>query len=76
MAAPRAKGNAMSQSKKHKWFCCIGQPALCSGYFTDDLLPCVCGVDGTVLSALNQIAIPAQPLPDSQPIPDTLPLSA
>jgi hypothetical protein len=66
----------MSKPTKHESFCFAGQPALCSGYFADDLLPCACGVDGTVLSALNQIAVPVKPLLDGKPIPDALPLSA
>ena len=61
---------------KHQPYCFAGQPAPCEGYFTNDALPCVCGVNGNVLSALSETAIPAVPL--EQIIPEVLhwPLSA
>ena len=36
----------------HREYCFAGQPATCPGYFAGDVLPCVCGVEGTVLEAL------------------------
>jgi hypothetical protein len=51
VAAPRA----------HREYCFAGQPAACPGYFAGDILPCVCGADGTVLQALSRIAIPVIP---------------
>jgi hypothetical protein len=40
----------------HKWFCFAGQPAPCVGLFPDDVLPCVCGALGDLISALSQVA--------------------
>jgi hypothetical protein len=45
----------------HRPDCFAGQPAACPGYFADDVLPCVCGVDGTALQALGRIAMPVVP---------------
>ncbi len=44
---------------KHKPFCYAGQPAPCKGYFPNDVLPCICGVEGSVTVALAQLC----PLP-------------
>jgi len=68
----------------HKPFCFANQPAACTGYFAKDALPCVCGVSGSLLSALSQVAIPAvpireQPLAEVQYLPSKVydwPLSA
>jgi len=54
----------------HKLYCFAGQPAACAGYFAKDVLPCVCGVSGSLLSALNQVAIPATPA--REPLPGTV----
>jgi len=61
----------------HRAYCFAGQPAGCPGYFADDVLPCVCGVDGTVLEALSRIAVPAAPPASDEPAkPHVTPLSA
>jgi len=44
---------------KHEHFCFAGQPAPCKGYFPNDVLPCVCGVEGDAVTALSQVAVPA-----------------
>jgi hypothetical protein len=49
----------MTGESKHKHFCFAGQPAPCKGHFRNDVLPCICGVKGDVLTALNQLGIPA-----------------
>lgn len=49
----------MKGESKHAHFCFAGQPAPCKGYFPNDVLPCVCGVEGDVVSALSQVAVPA-----------------
>jgi len=49
----------MKRGSKHEHFCFAGQPAPCEGYFLDDLLPCVCGAEGDVLTALSRLAVPA-----------------
>ena len=66
----------MSAPTIHKPYCFAGQPALCPGYFTNDVLPCVCGVKGNVLSALSKVAIPAVPLKQVTPEVHLLPMSA
>ena len=43
---------------KHKPFCFAGQPAACKGYFPGDLLPCICGVEGSVTKELARLCIP------------------
>jgi hypothetical protein len=60
----------------HANHCFAGQPAPCPGYFADDALPCVCGSDEHLLSALSQVALPAVPVQDSTPVVHILPLSA
>jgi len=49
----------MECKSKHEQFCFAGQAAPCKGYFPSDVLPCVCGGDGTVIRALSQVAVPA-----------------
>jgi hypothetical protein len=49
----------MKGESKHKHFCFAGQPAPCKGYFSNDVLPCVCGAEGDVVSALSQVAVPS-----------------
>ena len=49
----------MATGKKHKPFCSAGEPAPCTGYFAGDVLPCVCGSDGTATEALKEVAVPA-----------------
>jgi len=44
---------------KHADFCFAGQPAPCEGYFPGNRLPCVCGAEGNVATALAQVAVPA-----------------
>ena len=46
----------------HKLYCFAGQSAPCTGYFAKDALPCVCGVSGSLLSTLSEVAIPAVPV--------------
>jgi hypothetical protein len=60
----------------HKAYCFAGQPATCLSYFTNDVLACVCGVNGNVLSALSQIVIPAVPLEQTTSEIHLVPLSA
>jgi hypothetical protein len=52
------------ESQKHAAHCFAGQPAECPGYFEEDVLPCVCGLSGTVLEALNAVAVPVAPIGD------------
>jgi hypothetical protein len=53
------KRNTMGSGSKHKHFCFAGQPAPCEGYFLNDVLPCVCGAEADVVTALYRIAVPA-----------------
>jgi len=48
----------MKNENKHEHFCFAGQPAPCEGYFANDVLPCVCGLEGDVLEALSRVAVP------------------
>jgi hypothetical protein len=67
----------MIRLKMHKSYCFAGQPAPGTGYFDDDVLPCVCGVSGDVLSALSQVAVPVIPIGSEVPAEiHLLPLSA
>src|SRR5580693_10651006 len=50
---------AAARPRTHLEYCFAGQPAPCVGYFAGDLLPCVCGAEGTVLEALHQVISPA-----------------
>jgi len=43
----------------HKNYCFAGQPAPCLGYFPGDVLPCVCGAEGDILQALEQVTVGA-----------------
>lgn len=49
----------MEDGSKHEHFCFAGRPALCKGYFPNDVLPCICGVTGNVLAALSALGLPA-----------------
>jgi hypothetical protein len=49
----------MEGKSKHEHFCFAGRPAPCKGYFPNDVLPCVCGAEGDVITALSQVAIAA-----------------
>jgi hypothetical protein len=49
----------MNRRIEHKSFCFAGQPAPCTGYFPGDVLPCICGAEGDVTTALSQTALPA-----------------
>jgi len=51
---------------RHADFCAAGQPAPCPGYFSDDILPCVCGATGDVFAALELVALP-MPLAGNPP---------
>ena len=49
----------MNLQTKHEPYCFAGQPALCSGYFEGDMLPCICGTEGDAITALSELALPA-----------------
>ncbi|MFN7992051.1 MAG: hypothetical protein U0Q18_00525 [Bryobacteraceae bacterium] len=49
----------MADETRHKPFCSGGEPAPCKGYFAGDVLPCVCGAEGTATEALKEVAMPA-----------------
>lgn len=42
---------------EHKPFCLAGQAAPCSGYFPNDVLPCICGLEGDVVTALTNVTL-------------------
>jgi hypothetical protein len=48
----------MKSEIKHADFCSAGQPAPVQGCFPNDVLPCVCGVEGDAVTALAQVAVP------------------
>jgi hypothetical protein len=52
---------AAAAPRTHREYCFAGQTAACPGYFAGDVLPCVCGADGTLLQALSRIAVPVIP---------------
>lgn len=52
----------MTRQKIHKAYCFAGYPAPCTGFFADDVLPCVCGASGNLVDALSQFAFPAVPI--------------
>jgi len=61
----------------HNVCCFAGQPAPCLGYFSNDILPCVCGSKESLLLALSQVAMPAIPVTVlALPEVHLLPLSA
>jgi hypothetical protein len=63
-------------SEMHNAYCFAGQPAPCAGYFTNDILPCICSRESLLL-ALSQVAIPYIPATDLAPREvHILPLSA
>jgi len=63
--------------REHREYCFAGQPAPCQGYFAGDVLPCVCGVDATILQALSRVAIPVVTPVEDEPAPSlAMPLSA
>jgi len=51
----------MAKYKTHQKYCFAGQPAPCPGYFEGDVLPCICGATGDVITALSQVSIPLLP---------------
>jgi hypothetical protein len=53
-----AHATPATEPQKHADHCFAGQPAGCPGYFEEDVLPCVCGLGGTALQALNAVAVP------------------
>jgi hypothetical protein len=61
----------MTGKSKHKHFCFAGQSAPCKNYFRSDVLPCICGVNGDVVTALSQVGIPAlgSTLVAAEPVP-------
>lgn len=60
----------------HNAYCFAEQSAPCSGYFANDLLPCVCSSKESLLFALSQVAMPYMPLNDVPPVVHILQLSA
>ena len=53
------------------------EPAPCTGYFANDILPCVCSSKEKLLFALSQVAISLIPEKDlAFPVVHDLPLSA
>jgi hypothetical protein len=65
------------RSPMHKSFCFAGQPAPCSGYFANDMLPCVCGATGNLLTVLGKVAQPVVPVAKEEPLAaELLPLTA
>lgn len=61
----------------HNPYCFAGQSAPCLGYFSSDILPCVCASKESLLLALSQVAIPYIPVPDmAAQVVHLLPLSA
>ena len=59
----------------HNEYCFADQSAP-TGYFTNDLLPCICSCKESLLNALTQVAIPFLPLGDLPPVGFVLGLSA
>jgi hypothetical protein len=57
---------AMKKSKMHKSYCSAGEPAPCTGYFENDVLPCTCGATQPILEVLSQVVFPAAPLAELQ----------
>jgi hypothetical protein len=53
------KEDTVKTKSQHEHFCFAGQPAPCEGYFFNDVLPCVCGVEGDVIAALSRVAVPS-----------------
>jgi hypothetical protein len=66
----------MRKPPLHKEYCFAGQPAPCPGYFANDALPCVCGVNGNTFSAMSQVAIPAIPVEQTTPYIHLLQMTA
>jgi hypothetical protein len=60
----------------HSVYCFAGQSAPCPGYFSNDILPCVCSSGESLFLALSQVAIPFIPVKDVAPPVVHLPLSA
>jgi hypothetical protein len=60
----------------HNSFCFAGQSATCPGYFSNDILPCVCSRESLLL-ALSHVAIAYVPVAAmTPPVMHLLPLSA
>jgi hypothetical protein len=69
--------NPARHRKMHNVCCFAGQLAACPGYFSNDILPCVCSSKESLLLALSQVAMPYIPIPDfAAPVMHLLPLSA
>jgi len=61
----------------HNVCCFAGQTAPCPGYFSNDILPCICSGKESLLIALSQLAVPYVPLRDqAPPVVHLLPLTA
>jgi len=60
----------------HKSYCFAGQPATCPGYFSNDILPCVCSSQESLQLALSQVAIPHIPVKEAPPVAHMLALTA
>jgi hypothetical protein len=66
--------NKTTGEGQHEPFCFAGQPAPCKGYFPDDVLPCVCGAEGDVVTALSQVAVP-EPFGGTPVLADPVPVT-
>ena len=64
---PQTDGRHEMTNKVHKPYCFAGQPAPCKGYFSNDVLPCVCGSNAMLLEALSKVTMPAVPVTDRAP---------
>lgn len=65
----------MKHATVHEKYCFAGQAAP-SGYFANDVLPCICGANGRLNLALIDVAVPAIPLEQVSPQVHQMPLSA
>ena len=60
----------MKSESRHSHFCFAGQPAPCKGYFLNEMLPCVCGIEGDLITALSRLIVPTPPGVTPTPVKD------